>query len=124
MSHFSAPSIYAALARRHIDAFAAAGFKFHPSTISTQLHHANETDTFRRACVKIIGDPERIRNRIEAISQLESVIEWLHDEAKFPEPYKASGFGYREVLAMNMAFLDANGQGSAAAMLERVCALM
>jgi hypothetical protein len=61
MSHFSAHSLYSALARRTNDAWRAAGFNFHASTFSTQLHHAENAGPFRNAALRIIGDPTRVR---------------------------------------------------------------
>jgi hypothetical protein len=61
MSHFSAHSLYAALARRTNDAWREAGLKFHPSTFSTQLQHAENSNAFRQAALRIIGDPQRVR---------------------------------------------------------------
>jgi hypothetical protein len=124
MSHFKPHSIYLALGRRYVDAWAAAGFKFHPTTMSTQLHHAFETDSFRRTCQQIMGDPVKIRNKAEAACQLEPVIEWLHEEAKFPEPYSPSGIGYREMLSITMAFLEYNQTPEAVKLLSKVCWLL
>jgi hypothetical protein len=64
----------------------------------------------------------QVYNKYESADTFEHVIESMHAFAAFPAPFRASGLGYREMLAVARAFVAANATAAAAALSARLTA--